>query len=124
MIVINDVIFDDIKKIEILAKALYDKAYKEEYKIGSNLYKDYLLDCFEADIKLQELVSKNISDDYISFVILPINDTDDLMSFSFELASMSGSRIKRREQIKYEDFCRLCFENIVPFFERVSLFFS
>ena len=124
MIVINDVIFESLEQIEVFAQAVKNDSYKEEHKIAADFYKDYLLECFDADIKLQELVSNNLSEDYISFVILPVDFYEDLSSFSFELASLTGQKIKKRDEIRYNGYCDACFKDIVPFFNRVIDFYS
>lgn len=124
MMVIEDMGFTTLESINVFVEEMKKNAYKEEFVQAANIYSDYLTECFYADERLQQMVVENLSEDYISFVILPIRNTDDLNSFSFELASKNNDKIKRREEIKYKELCEICFGMVRPIYPRLLEFYE
>ena len=124
MIVIDETFLQDLDDINSLLDYMYRHRYKEEHDIGYKLYKDFILECHHADVKLQKIVSTKMSEDFVSLVVLPFRETDDLSTYSFKLVSKSGDKIKKRDEKKYYGFCYECFKNIVPFYERVLEYYS
>ena len=81
-------------------------------KINEQAYK-------EADKRLQKMVEEKFSDDFISIVTIPSHDIQDLDSFYFQLVSKSEQKIKKRQEIIYQEFCQICFGHIKPFYSRL-----
>lgn len=124
MIVIDELILPTLESIEGFKEQMLQNAYKDDFVDISNLYYDFLLECFDADKKLQDMVFEKISDRYISFTILPIKDTDNLDSFSFSLVSEDDEDIKKRDELMYRNFCDICFGNIKPYYTRLLEFYE
>lgn len=125
MIVINKQFFPNKESIDLLIEELMKNSYKDVYKDLTQIYAELLYQCLDADIKLQQMVLDNISDDFISFVILPILEIEDLDSFSFELASLNEDvHIKKRDELKYQEYCDICFGNIKPLYTRFYEYFN
>lgn len=119
MIIIDDVMFPTIESLNNLIESMKKNAYKEEYFYITEIYHSYLLDCYDADCRLQEMVIDNLGEKFTSFSILPIQDTEDLMSFSFTLTHEDNREIKKREEIIFKDLCDICFGGIKPFYVRL-----
>ena len=124
MIYIKDVFIETREQIDILLEELFKYVYKEEHKDVLEIFNKYLIDCHYADVKLQEMVESRFGDDYMSFVILPIEDIDDWGSYSFSLVSKSGDKIKKRDELIYGDLCDLCFQFVEPFAYRLTNFYE
>ena len=124
MIIINDIAFLRLEDIDYFIEELNKQAYKEEYKVITDIYYSFLLECYDADIRLQEMILEKLGEDYIPFVILPILDTEDLDSLSFELAANEGVKIKKRDELIFKELCDICFGNIKPFYTRVIDYFD
>ena len=124
MIIISDIAFFKLEDIDLLIEEMYKNSYKQEYKDITEIYHSFVLECYEADIRLQQMVFEKFGEDYIPFVILPLRDTDDLDGISFELANKEDVKIKKRDEIIFKDLCDICFGGIKPFYTRVIEKFS
>lgn len=119
MIIIKDMLITDIEEIDLLINEIQKNSYKEDYKIITDIYYSFLLQCYDADIRLQQMVSEQIGEDFISFVVLPIEETDDLDSFGFRLAHEENIKVKKRDELIFNDLCNICFGGIKPFYTRI-----
>ena len=99
-------------------------AYKEEYEILSDMYLDFLLECFDADVRLQKMVFDRFGEDYLCLVILPVNNFEDLQSYSFELLIRNDKKVRKRDEKIFQEFCDICFKNIKPFYNRLFDFYG
>lgn len=124
MIVIDEIGIASLEDIEFIVEKLKENAYKDDYKVVAEMYHEFLLKCFDADIRLQEMVLERLGEDFISFVILPVEDVDDLTAFSFQLANKEDKKITRRDEIIYKDFCDVCFGGIKPFYLQLLEFYD
>lgn len=124
MIFIKDLFIETLEQIDIVIDEASNYIYKEGQEDIFRIFREYLIDCHYADVKLQEMVTNRFGDDYVSFVILPIEEIDDWGSYSFSLVSMSGKKIKKRDELIYSEFCDLCFQFIRPFSYRLNDFFT
>lgn len=119
MIVIHDKVIESREQIEEIAEQMRADAYKEELLDFVELFRIYLLDCFEADEKLQEMVVENLSEDYICFSILPVSEIEDYRVFNFELGSKKDVKIKKREERLFENYCNICFGPVKTYYDRL-----
>lgn len=119
MIIINDMMFQTKENINDLITQMKENAYKEDLVKVTEIYHEFLIECYEADERLQQMVFENISEDYLSCTVIPINDTDDLNSFGFSLVAEDDRKIKKREELKYKDLCNICFGHIQPYYSRL-----
>lgn len=119
MIVIHDSILESKEQIKKLITYMEKDVYKDDLYNFVNLFHDYLMDCFDADEKLQEMVTKNLSDEYICFSILPVKETEDFDSFGFELVSKTKDKIKKREEKMFENYCNICFGSVKTYKDRL-----
>ena len=124
MIIINDYIISDLEDINTLIDVCKKTAYKQDLLEITDIYEQFLLECYDADKRLQEMVFNRFGDDYISFVLIPTQETEDLSSFSFQLANKNDILIKRRDEIIFKDFCDICFKNIVPLHDRLISYYE
>lgn len=124
MIVVNEIGIYSLEGVAEFISEFRENAYKQEYLDFTDIYEKYLIECFHADQKLQEMVIKKLSDDYISFVILPLGDTQDLNSFEFQLASQNGDKIKKRQELIYYDLCNICFGGIQSLYSRLVEYYE
>ena len=124
MIVFDEMFIYSEEMVEELVEVLKKNAYKEDLVEASNIFHDFLIECLDADRRLQEMTSEKLGDKYISFVILPVEDVDDLLAFSFQLAHEDDIKIKRREEIRYRDLCDICFGGIKPYYLRLLEFYD
>ena len=124
MIVIEDTIFDSVEMIESFIEVLRQGAYKEEFLLVSDIYYGFLLDCFDADIRLQEMVNDNLSEDLLSFVKLPLSDTENIETYYFSLQYVDGGRVGKRDELIYGNFCDVCFGGVKPFYTRLLEFYQ
>lgn len=119
MLVMNETFFPTKESIELLIQDMEKNAYKEEYVAATQIHHEFLLECFDADEKLQKMVVDNFGDNYISFVILPIQPGEKLDAFSFKLIREDEKKIKKRDELIYRELCDICFGDIKPFFNRL-----
>lgn len=124
MIIINDYIISEIEDINFFVDNLRKSAYKEDLLGVADIYEQFLLECYDADKKLQEMVYNRFGDNYVSFVIIPTKEIENLSSFSFQLANTNDEVVKRRFEVFYRDFCTTCFKDIVPFHDRLIKYYE
>lgn len=123
MIIIDNMALPNLEAIMEFIKILDDNSYKKEHEDIIEMYQAFLIECFEADQRLQQMVFDRLGEEYISFSIIPINDTEDLNSFSFQLAIEDSLEIKKRDELIYQDLCDICFGGIEPFYTRLSNYY-
>lgn len=109
----------DIKNIKEIIKQEIEEEGKPEYYC---VVDEFLDDCYYGDQKLQELVTKNISRDLTSFLIVPSRIEEDLNEFNFILSSNDGRSVKRKEEKLYQKYAHECFKDIPPFMSRLIAF--
>ena len=121
MIILDDQILktkQDIEEAKTFLKNEAEKINKTEYY---PLLRDLLDDCYSGDQKLQEFVTKKISRDLTSFVIVPTKP-EHLNEFNFILSSNDGRSIKKKEEKLYQKYAHECFKDIQAFETRVIAF--
>lgn len=119
MIFIKDVPIPSKEIADEFIKEMMKYSYKEEYVDTTNIFKDLLYECLVADERLQEMVSSQIGEGYFSFVFIPTEETEYLDSFSFRLAAEEGLDIKKRDELKFQSLCDICFGSIKPYYSRI-----
>ena len=124
MIIFNEYTISSVEEINFFMENFRKAAYKEDFVKVADVYEEFLFECHEADVKLQQMISDRLGDDYISFVIIPTQDTDDLTSFLFQLANVNNFVVKRRYEIIYQEFCEKCFKNVTPLYVRLVKFYE
>ncbi len=124
MIIVEEVIIPDIETLDSFLQHIQDSIYKEEHKIYYEIYYSFLMECYEADKRLQGMVSDKMRDDLISLVFLPLKETRKLDEFYFELFSEEDKKIKKREELMYQDFCKICFGGIKPYYNRLIDYYN
>jgi hypothetical protein len=124
MLVMSDMFFFSKEVIEKVISNIKENTYHDKYRDAADIHYDFLMECFDADEKLQKMVFDKIGEDYISFVILPINPTERLDSFSFSLVHVDNKKVKKRDDLIYKDLCKICFGEIKPLFWRLVDFYE
>lgn len=122
--IMDEIYFSDKEYIEDYIIELKKNIFGEDSEAIGKIYKDFLFETFDADKKLQEMVSNRFGDNYISIVIIPTKETEALDSFYFQLFPKNEEKVKRRVEIIYQDFCKICFENVKPVFIRLMEYFD
>lgn len=127
-LVLGDTILETEEIINALTEQMKANAYKEEYEDITDIHYNFLMECFEADKKLQKMVTDRFGEGFISFVFLPIKDTDPLNTFGFRLMFYDTDEnfvgVKKRYEIIYQDFCNTCFGSFVPFYDRIVEYYE
>lgn len=121
MIILDDQILttkQDIEEIKAFAKNEAEEANKMEYY---PIIEQFFDDCYSGDQKLQELVTKKISRDLTSFLIIPTKE-EELDEFNFILSSNDNRSIKKKEEKLYQKYAHECFKDIQPLQSRVIAF--
>lgn len=119
MIFIKDVPIPTREIADEFIKEMMKYAYKDEYIDTTNIFKNLLYEVLAADERLQNMVTENIGEGYFSLVIIPTEETEYLDCFSFQLAAEKGIEIKKRDEIKFQNLCDICFGGIKPYYTRI-----
>lgn len=119
MIVITDRFFPTKEHLEEIIDDMYENAYKDEHRDIAKIYHDFLMEVYDADVRLQNMVNERISDEYTSYVGIPFEETVVLSRFYFSLRDKDFNEPKRRDELIYEDLCKICFGHIKPYFNRL-----
>ncbi|MBO5180197.1 MAG: hypothetical protein J6B87_07635 [Clostridia bacterium] len=116
MIFLYDVFIETEKDLELFIEEVQKATpvtADEDLKKSLNLYDEYLRDIFRLSLKLQESVTKNISDDLYTCVVIPSKDTDDFDSLNFLIAAEDDREIRKREMILFEKYCDKYFKSSI-----------
>ncbi len=125
MIVINDLVFETFEEASIIFDELEKRKTRKDHDKIIEIYDKFLRECFRADKKLNEMVLDKFGEEYHSFVILPIEEIEDLSSFSFLLTPPDGvEKIKKRQELLYRKLCDICFGNVKPFYVRLMDYYK
>ena len=112
MILIDEIALSNEADIVEYLAFFKEDIHTREQELSYEVIETYIYNVFEADQKLQKLVS-NISTDLISCVILPVNEEDDFDIFKFRLINSNDEKIRKREELLYHNYCDQCFGNVL-----------
>ena len=124
MIVMNDVVYEKFEETQPIVDFLIEEAYKDEMIEVAKIFQDFLREAFAADERLQKMLDKKFPDTYISYVRIPFDETEILDAFYFNLAHKKGKKVKRRDQLFYDDLCSICFGHIQTYYSRLMDYFG
>lgn len=95
MIVWGGLVIENEDGLDFIEEFSKDYVFNERNEKSRKIFLELLRETFEADRKLQEKVSRVMSEDYICFTIIPFREIDDLDSFDFELISEKDEKIPK-----------------------------
>ena len=116
MIFLYDVYIETEEDLELFIEEVHKATpvtADEDLKKSLNLYEEYLKDIFRLSLKLQESVTKNISDDLHTCVVIPFKETDNFDSLNFLIAAENDREIRKREMILFEKYCDKYFKSSI-----------
>lgn len=112
MILLNEVEVFDENDLNHFLEYLDSIAYTDQQKEDTKIMVDYVTRVFEANQKLQTMVSENLSEDLLSCVILPFRPIDNFDEFKFKLINVENGKIRKRDTLMYEKYCDICFGSV------------
>ena len=116
MILFNKIEIYNEDDLEKFIDFIYDGAHTSQQKESCGIIEDYIKRVFEADQKLQKMVSENLSKDLISCVILPYEDYHNFDDFKFSLINPEDGKIRKRDELVYKNYCDICFGSVPGLF--------
>ena len=126
MIVLNnEIVIDDKEVLDLFIEAMQDYTYNDVSEQTYEIFKKYLYECFDADIRLTQMTQEQLGDDICPVVFINVGECDDLNAFNFSLMSENeGREVKFVEEKKYYKFCDICFGHIQGLFDRIFIHFN
>lgn len=121
MILINDYEIHSRKDLEYYLLYMESLALTDVEKFYHEVLVEHMEEVFQQDQKLQELVSQKISEDLISVVILPSQEGDNFDVFNFGLIDLNGEKVKRRDELFYQNLCDECFGHVPGLYSRMIM---
>lgn len=74
-------------------------------KNAASVFRDYINDCIELDLQIQNEVFNKISPDLISVMEVPTDETDNFIELELNIYNKYGKPIKKREELLYKEIC-------------------
>lgn len=119
MIVWGGLVIEKEDGLDFIEEFSKDYVFNERNEKSRKIFLELLRETFEADRKLQEKVSRVMSEDYICFTIIPFREIDDLDSFDFELISEKDEKIPKRHEKRFRNLCWTYFSPLKTYFQRI-----
>lgn len=124
MLLINNQEIFDREEVDSLLRIIKEDALTEEEKEFYAVVEEYLIEVFEQNLKLQEMVSEKISEDLISVVILPLDKNGNLDEFNFGLINVEGDKVYKRDELVFQNLCNICFGHVPGLVTRAIVNFA
>ena len=123
MILINEALLieseDDLVQVLSIIKEDLDK--KEDSDKAYKCLEDYLWELWNNSLKLENHLSRALSEDIKPLVITRIGDTEDLSLLEFRAVSeKEGIEVSKRQQLIFDQLCKKYFKNTVSIIDRFS----
>ncbi len=119
MIVWGGLVIEKEDGLDFIEEFSKDYVFNERNEKSRKIFLELLRETFEADRKLQEKVSRVMSEDYICFTIIPFREIDDLDSFDFKLISEKDEKIPKRHEKRFRNLCWTYFSPLKTYFQRI-----
>lgn len=113
MIQTFDVFFETREELDAFEKQLKIELEENNQEVPYQLYCSFLDDIFRRSLSLQRSVENTISNDLISCVNIPWKGGDDFDSVGFMIASKSGRKVKKGEELMFKNYCDKYFSDVV-----------
>lgn len=126
MIVLNEeIVVDNEETLDLFLEAMQEYVYNDVSKQTYNIFKKYLHECFDADVRLTQMTQDKLGNDIYPLVFINLGECDDLNAFNFSLTSENENReVKFIEEKQYYSFCDICFGHIQGLFDRIFIHFN
>lgn len=119
MIVWGGLVIENEDGLDFIEEFSKDYVFNERNEKSRKIFLELLRETFEADRKLQEKVSRVMSEDYICFTIIPFREVDNLDSFDFKLISEKDEKIPKRHEKRFRNLCWTYFSPLKTYFQRI-----
>lgn len=125
MILLNNELFlETQEEVDLYTEDLMKQSYNDMSKKTFQIFSDYLQECHKADIRLTQMVQKNIDKALIPVVLIEVYEWSDLNSFDFTLVSADEDfELRKRQERQFYNYCNKCFGGIQGLFDRICLAF-
>lgn len=120
MILWGDIIIESEEGIETIKNISDDYVFNNKHERMQKIFLELLKESFKADKKLQDKVSRTMSEDYVCITIIPFRDVDNLDSFDFELINLKDDKIPKRHEKRFRNACWTYFSPLKTYFQRIS----
>lgn len=124
MILWGDIVIETEEGLEAIKEFSDDYVFNKKHKKIQKIFFELLREAFEADKKLQDKVSRTMSEDYVCFTVIPFKDVDNLDSFDFKLINLKEDKIPKRHEKRFRNACWTYFSPLQTYFQRIVNEFS
>lgn len=108
------------KEIDDLISFFHQNAFTTSEKKSAVIIEEYLRDCRELDIKLQNEVASKISRNLISIIKIPFDEVDDFSTLELLLMSKNNEEVKKRENLLFNQISKKYLRNFRGLIDRAE----